>query len=937
MKLFKLLFCFIVFMLGVKLNAESHIAVSPWPMFQHDMSHSGQSIHSGPDITSAGVVFTANIGVSVSSPVIADDGTIYIGSTDGCLYAVFPDGKYECLYVTDGAIESAPVLSDEGIIYTGTTEGSLYAITLEGDLFWDRPISLGDTIESSPMIGSNGDIYVGSIRTGSGGLLNCVNTDGEILWQFEMGLIEYSSPAVDTHGRVFICANEPVGPDNKGVLKALSSDGRLLWNYEADDITYASPVIANNEDIFEGEDQAIYLATYSSLIAVTYNGKFKWSFSPKVDLFGDEVESGFAAPPVLDYDNLLYAAGLFGDVYCLEDRGNTVHQKWESMVKEFQLFDPIPPTVLAPPLLDNSGTIYVRAKNDLFVLNASNGESVGEPFNVNPESTLSDDLPIEAAMALGANRTLYMASTDGNLYAVGPLDEPYSISGQITGDTQKGIEVYLIGAEDRTVETDDSGRYIFRALFPGNYIVTPVKRGIGFEPPSQTVTSNSRRKDSVNFTSSFTGPVMGIAKAHPSSIANDGTTTVTFTAEILSDAGIGSVTIDLSGIGGSTAQEMNDDGDGTYSFSTVVESTVQLGLKALTVTAADVNGVGAGSIIGLQVVSEITGTVTTCREHELLIEAQGTNLNITYALLVEAASPQLLILQIFMPTNSTNDPDYELTMTEESGHHEILNAEPGTWRLIICVTDASRSKIVREYSSKNLKQNSGGQYSISSSTSGTGIVFGEVTDAEKGAPVSGVSIRSSVGGSSETDDGYYLLLGPAGNYNVTASNSDYKDATRSVSVPSGASVEANMLMKPRDFDDGTTEGGQGSCPVARALKDQGSVLSILRSFRDTALGKTDTGRNYIRKYYRFAPEVTALLGQNPGLMERVRKTALELSPLAEKVLGKEPVTLNASHIDAITDCLEKMKKGGSPGLKREIDRFILRLADRRVFSDLLAQ
>jgi len=241
-----------------------------------------------------------------------------------------------------------------------------------------------------------------------------------------------------------------------------------------------------------------------------------------------------------------------------------------------------------------------------------------------------------------------------------------------------------------------------------------------------------------------------------------------------------------------------------------------------------------------------------------------------------------------------------------------------------------------KYSSKALKQTGGGQYSISSSTSGTGIVFGEVTDAEKGEPVSGVSIRSTVGGTSETDDGYYLLLGPAGNYNVTASNSAYKDASRSVSVPSGGSIEANMLMKPRDFDDGT-EGGQGGCPAALALKDQGGALAILRSFRDTALEKTGTGRNYIRKYYRFAPEVTALLGQNPGLMESVRKTALELSPLAEKALGNEPVTLNASHIDAITDCLEKVKKGGSPGLKREIDGFIQRLADHRVLSDFLVQ
>jgi hypothetical protein len=72
-------------------------------------------------------------------------------------------------------------------------------------------------------------------------------------------------------------------------------------------------------------------------------------------------------------------------------------------------------------------------------------------------------------------------------------------------------------------------------------------------------------------------------------------------------------------------------------------------------------------------------------------------------------------------------------------------------------------------------------------------------------------------------------------------------------------------------------------------------------------------------------------------MKRIRKTAMELSPLIEKVLEKKPAAFTAPHMAAITDCLEKLKKGGSPELKKEIDWFIGCLADHQVISDLLFQ
>jgi hypothetical protein len=65
----------------------------------------------------------------------------------------------------------------------------------------------------------------------------------------------------------------------------------------------------------------------------------------------------------------------------------------------------------------------------------------------------------------------------------------------------------------------------------------------------------------------YSGPKVVMPKAEPDSVANDGTGSSLITVTILDpDDNVTSVTIDLSSIGGSSSQAMNDNGDGTYSY-----------------------------------------------------------------------------------------------------------------------------------------------------------------------------------------------------------------------------------------------------------------------------------------------------------------------------------------------------------------------------------
>ena len=73
-----------------------------------------------------------------------------------------------------------------------------------------------------------------------------------------------------------------------------------------------------------------------------------------------------------------------------------------------------------------------------------------------------------------------------------------SISGTITGGA--GATVTLVGGNGATTTADNSGNYIFNAVFPGTYSVVPSLAGAAFVPGNQSVTVTSGNVTGVNFT-----------------------------------------------------------------------------------------------------------------------------------------------------------------------------------------------------------------------------------------------------------------------------------------------------------------------------------------------------------------------------------------------------------------------------------------------------
>jgi len=151
-------------------------ANSPWPMYHHDLQHTGRSIYKGPEEPNMKWSVSAHNWIQ-SSAAIGLDGTIYVGSSDYHLYAINSDGT----------------------IYIGADDDQLYAISPDGKI--KRSFSTGGNIVSCPAIGLDGTIYVGSFDH----KLYAINSDGSLQWNYTTGsLIWGSSPAIDANGTIYV-------------------------------------------------------------------------------------------------------------------------------------------------------------------------------------------------------------------------------------------------------------------------------------------------------------------------------------------------------------------------------------------------------------------------------------------------------------------------------------------------------------------------------------------------------------------------------------------------------------------------------------------------------------------------------------------------------------------------------------------------------------
>ncbi len=209
---------------------------------------------------------TATAGTIVSSPGAGPDGTIYIGvevgtasstSPSGRLFAINPNGSQKWVFSSPDWIDSTPAVAGDGTVYVGSWDGVLYALRADGSKLWD--FKAGSFIASSPALGSDGTIYVGA-----GSNLVAVNRDGTLKWSFPAADWIDSSPAISPDGSIVVGSWD-------GNVYAIRPDGSEKWRFETQGDVASSPAIAGDGTVYVGSRDA-------SVYAINANGTLKWSF-----------------------------------------------------------------------------------------------------------------------------------------------------------------------------------------------------------------------------------------------------------------------------------------------------------------------------------------------------------------------------------------------------------------------------------------------------------------------------------------------------------------------------------------------------------------------------------------------------------------------------------------------------------------------------------
>ncbi len=203
-----------------------------------------------------------------SSPTIGDDGIIYVGSNDKNLYAIYPDGTQKWFYPTKDKVLSTPALDHNGIIYVGSNDGNLYAITSEKEEKWS--VALGGWV-SSPIIGEDNTIYVGAGKVNlnypgqSTGRLYALEPDnGVIKWKTEFNVS--SRPAIGSDGTIY------AGSTNNNLYALDPDDGTEIWKY-----TTGGPILSCPK-VLEGETDIIIIGSDDkNLYAFNSDGGIIWS------------------------------------------------------------------------------------------------------------------------------------------------------------------------------------------------------------------------------------------------------------------------------------------------------------------------------------------------------------------------------------------------------------------------------------------------------------------------------------------------------------------------------------------------------------------------------------------------------------------------------------------------------------------------------------
>ncbi len=402
------------------------LADTAWPMFQHDVRHTGRDIHA-PALPEP------------ATSVSATDGTynnrVRLGwaTADGA-------GCYEVWRSTSTNAAEAVCLATNVVGATTFDDptavpGRLYSywvrsvnnlgssplsnpdsgyrrVAVPGEPLGDsRPLAASLT---SPTLGSNGDIYVGADS-----VLCALSPALSNQWQFADGYV--STPAVGNNGQIYVWSSNKrfygldpggapawwfAGKYDTTLPAAVAADGALIiadgnqtvscfdpatqslrWQYAAGSSITAAPAI--------GVDGAVYVGSQDGqLHALNTDGTARWQFRT-----GGRIRSS----PAVGSDGAVYFGSDDRGIYAVRPNGRLL---WAAQARG---------VVSASPVIAPDGTVIVGSQDGWLYAFSAGGTRLWE-FAANGG--------IYASACVGADGMIYFGTHSGWVYALNEAGRP---------------------------------------------------------------------------------------------------------------------------------------------------------------------------------------------------------------------------------------------------------------------------------------------------------------------------------------------------------------------------------------------------------------------------------------------------------------------------------------------------------------------------------
>ncbi|MGD2250886.1 MAG: PQQ-binding-like beta-propeller repeat protein [Candidatus Methanofastidiosia archaeon] len=411
------------------LSISSVNTIDDWPMFQHDLQHTGSVTCAAPD--TAYLMWVSNVESPIATSPVISEGNIYLAAL-GKMTALEADSGNLIWMQEVPVVGSTPAVSENALV-VGTASGFVAMNSKTGEIIWEQIIwesYLNDDINpyfefftSSPLIVEE-RVYVGAgtnkmpLYPGPGverlPLRNAICMDiktGEILWKVNLYSEVSSSPAY--HDNILY-----VGAESCYALDP--DDGSIKWEYNHGYYWSSSPVIIDDSVVVAVHDE------YNRRrILRIQRGSVLWSRGFK-DMVG-------TAPAVSQ--GKIVVNTIEDDISALDlESGSTI---WTTALGGDTLendcsIDIVPSS---PVIADKK--VYIGTANGLFsCLDLETGEII---WQYQTEGAI-------VAPAAIVDEKVYIGSTDGKLYCFGIDPDTYYEKAekyQEQGNTKRAQEFYM--------------------------------------------------------------------------------------------------------------------------------------------------------------------------------------------------------------------------------------------------------------------------------------------------------------------------------------------------------------------------------------------------------------------------------------------------------------------------------------------------------------